>query len=148
MSSRRLSALRLISPHSAFIVQLGGAFMTTTTDINTENIGLKIYTGGVGLQEAFILFFLSIAVQFHIRIRASGYVDRLTNWKALLYVLYGTLTLITVSAFPYCSLSFLLPFSNLLPMLTTIGSRHLSHRRVCRWYQQFRSPSSSVRLHL
>ncbi|MCJ1236349.1 hypothetical protein MMC14_004330 [Varicellaria rhodocarpa] len=96
LNPRRMALIFVLLDITAFIVQLGGAFMTTTTDINTENIGLKIYTGGVGLQEAFILFFLSIAVQFHIRIRASGYVDRLTNWKALLYVLYGTLTLITV----------------------------------------------------
>ena len=109
--------------------------MTTTTNVNTENLRLKIYIGGVGLQEPFTFFFLSIVVQFHLRIQALGYVDRPTKWKTLLYVLYATLALLTVSAFPFRSFTFLLPFSDLLPMLTTTGSRHLSDRRVCRGYQ-------------
>lgn len=70
--------------------------MTSGTDVNIERIGLHIYTGGVGLQEAVILFFLTLAIQFHRRMREEAYTGRDTDWRMLLYILYASLTLITV----------------------------------------------------
>jgi len=51
---------------SAFIVQLAGGLMSSGDDVSakTAKIGLNIYTGGVGLQLAFIAVFCCIAVQF------------------------------------------------------------------------------------
>lgn len=73
---------------------------------STVMTGIHIYMGGIGLQEFCILVFTSIAIKFSLVMRqrerelASSrhqILDRTpNNWRILLYVLYASLTLITI----------------------------------------------------
>jgi len=62
--------------------------------------GIHIYMGGIGFQEACILGFMAIAIKFHIIMvqqeRSRELMDRPRRWRALLYVMYTSLALITM----------------------------------------------------
>jgi RTA1 like protein len=89
---------------SSFIVQAIGASILSqgsTESTSTLNLGLHIYMGGVGVQEAFILCFLCLAIRFHRRMRdleRQGVLEEKgkLKWRRLLYTLYISLTLITI----------------------------------------------------
>jgi hypothetical protein len=73
---------------------------------STVMTGIHVYMGGIGLQEFCILIFTSIAVKFSLIMRKrerelAGSRHQIldgkpNNWRVLLYVLYASLTLITV----------------------------------------------------
>lgn len=63
----------------------------------TQMLGLHIYMGGVGAQQLFVLFFVVCAIFFHLKIRRQQRPD-LKKAVLLLYVLYASLALITVSS--------------------------------------------------
>lgn len=53
----------------SFIVQAAGGVMTSPgVSVATQKIGLHVYEGGIGLQEAFILVFLALMIAFHRRV--------------------------------------------------------------------------------
>lgn len=92
----------------AFLVQLGGASLTTNTDAATKTVllGLHIYMGGIGMQEFFILWFLGLAIYMHrkmIRMDANGQIgmEKIQtgrfSWRWLFYSIYFALVMITVS---------------------------------------------------
>jgi hypothetical protein len=55
---------------TAFIVQATGGTMTSPGNSNaTQNNGLHIYTGGVGLQLFFLVIFVSLAIGFQQRLK-------------------------------------------------------------------------------
>lgn len=89
----------------AFLVQLGGGMIVSGTNVKpkTMQLGIHIYMGGIGLQQFFILMFTALAIMFHRRVnelKAQGqYVE--PGWKRLLFTLYGSLALITVSLFSF-----------------------------------------------
>ncbi|KAL6867109.1 RTA1 like domain-containing protein [Trichoderma novae-zelandiae] len=57
----------------SFIVQAAGGIMVTPgVSPSTQELGMHIYEGGIGLQEAFILCFLALMIAFHVRIRKQG----------------------------------------------------------------------------
>lgn len=72
--------------------------LTVSDDPQIEQKGLHIYTGGVALQQFFILCFISLALRFHHQLLSGRNVldIKLLNAKKLLYVLYTSLGLITV----------------------------------------------------
>ncbi|CZR52838.1 related to phospholipid-translocating ATPase [Phialocephala subalpina] len=84
----------------AFLVQLGGGFIVSGTNVKPSllHLGIHIYMGGIGLQQFFICIFTGLAIRFHIemlRLENSGvYVEK--GWRRLLYTLYASLALITV----------------------------------------------------
>lgn len=91
----------------AFLVQLGGASLTSNTDNETKTVllGLHIYMGGIGMQEFFILCFLGLAIQMHrvmLRMEAQGQIGaeklhrRRFSWRWLFYSMYFALSMITV----------------------------------------------------
>lgn len=91
----------------AFLVQLGGAALTTNTGEETKIVllGLHIYMGGIGMQEFFILCFLGLAIHLHrtiIRIERAGLIgmEKLQpgpiSWRWLFYSIYFSLAMITV----------------------------------------------------
>lgn len=84
----------------AFIVQGAGGLMANPgNDSDTVKIGVDIYMAGMGIQEAFILFFTFLMATFHkeaIRLERNGMVLRDRPWRPLLYALYGVLLAITV----------------------------------------------------
>jgi hypothetical protein len=70
-------------------------------DPNTIKTGLDLYLAGVSLQQFFILVFLWLMIEFHVRCNSLG--PELGNaagqrsWKPLHFALYGVLACITVS---------------------------------------------------
>lgn len=92
----------------SFIVQAAGGIMASPGGSSgTMQTGLHIYTGGVALQELFILCFLGLMVVFHrkalqmtkspIPLGNDMESNRPKRWKGLLYTLYVVLAFISVS---------------------------------------------------
>ncbi|KDQ59342.1 hypothetical protein JAAARDRAFT_34082 [Jaapia argillacea MUCL 33604] len=97
IKARRLATLFVLLDITALLIQGTGGSMTSSTDSKTITLGLHIYMGGIGLQELFILLFIVLVIQFHKKaILAGDLLGRPTDWRRLLYVLYATLTLITI----------------------------------------------------
>lgn len=93
----------------SFIVQAAGGIMSSPGGSSgTIQIGLHIYTGGVALQEFFMLCFLGLMVVFHRKaIQFMRFPIPLENdtssnepkrWKGLFYTLYVVLAFISVSS--------------------------------------------------
>lgn len=82
----------------AFIVQLYGAGSASGPHLSTHKVllGIHIYMGGVGLQQAFIFVFLFLAVRFHRTLRLDPPTARKSSALRLLYVQYVVVTLITI----------------------------------------------------
>ncbi|KAF2454741.1 RTA1 like protein-domain-containing protein [Lineolata rhizophorae] len=85
---------------SAFVVQgAGGNMMSVEDSPSTNDTGRKVYMIGVGIQEFFILIFVTIAARFHIRmndLERRRQMVRNTPWKFLSWTLYTVLVLITM----------------------------------------------------
>lgn len=69
--------------------------MLSSTDTSTTKLGFDVYMGGIGVQQAGLLLFLTLAITFHRKVRSVENL-RPTNWTALLYVVYAVILLITV----------------------------------------------------
>ncbi|EPS29314.1 putative lipid transporter atnI [Penicillium oxalicum] len=106
ISARRFGTIFVWLDIIAFLVQAAGALLAGNQDTGKLiTIGLNIYMGGIGLQEAFILCFLVLAIKLHrrmIRLERSEEEanDRLFktpfNWRWMFYVLYFCLGMITI----------------------------------------------------
>lgn len=61
-------------------------------------IGIRIYVGGIALQQVFILGFVILLVKFHLRAE-RGYADPARNdgWRYLIPSIYAVIALISVS---------------------------------------------------
>ncbi|KAG9228548.1 RTA1 like protein-domain-containing protein [Amylocarpus encephaloides] len=91
---------------ASFLTQVGGGVLITPgQDAKVLQIGINIYMGGVGFQQACILVFTAIAVKFVFSMKhleRTGIVGgqildgRPSNWRALLYTLFGTLVFISI----------------------------------------------------
>jgi len=85
---------------SAFVVQLVGTLMTSSTTSATLWRGTHIYMGGLGLQEFFIIIFLGVIIKFHkdlLALERNGQLPlEKQNWRRLIYTLYASLFFITV----------------------------------------------------
>ena len=85
----------------SFLIQLvGGGMATPDADPQTIRRGLDIYMGGLGVQEFFIVVFSVLMIKFHrdmLQAERAGTLSGLrTQWRPMLFVLYGSLTAITV----------------------------------------------------
>ena len=65
-------------------------------DLERTNMGLKIYMGGMGLQQAFIVFFVCLLIIFHRRMSAGLSEPRIERWQPLVYLSYTAVSLITL----------------------------------------------------
>jgi hypothetical protein len=89
----------------SFIVQgVGGIMASPSSSPEIVKVGLNIYLSGMGVQQFFILLFVSLMCAFQRRCsRASttahGY-DGKRSWRPLLFSQYGVLACITVSHTP------------------------------------------------
>jgi hypothetical protein len=86
----------------SFIVQAAGGIMAGPgADPKVIKIGIDVYMAGIGLQEAFILFFIFLMITFHRRAialeRELMVRSRERSWRSLLFALYAVLLAITVS---------------------------------------------------
>lgn len=80
--------------------KLSGSIAVESAD---HDIGVHIYMGGIGFQQAFIFLFVFVTVKFHHELLAQPRNDRIRQALLLLYVVYAALFLITVCIFrdPY-----------------------------------------------
>lgn len=109
ITARRFGVVFVLLDIVAFLVQLAGASLTTNTDGGSHLVllGLHIYMGGIGLQEAFILGFTALTVHLHRKlarmenIGSDPNIERLARgsfpWRWLFYTVYFALSMITVS---------------------------------------------------
>lgn len=91
----RLGVLFVCLDIVAFIVQLAGASMLTSTDPNQLKWGKNIYMSGIGFQESFLLGFSVCVILFHRRNGAAAAAQSKLFHRTL-YSMYAALTLITV----------------------------------------------------
>ncbi|GAA92998.1 hypothetical protein ASPFODRAFT_55255 [Aspergillus luchuensis CBS 106.47] len=115
ITARRYGRLFVWLDIFAFLVQLGGAAITTQTDVPTSTImlGVHIYMGGIGLQELFILIFTGLIIHLHqklIHLERAGILspdgmagmgiatsrNKPMPWRWLFYVMYTALGMITI----------------------------------------------------
>ncbi|KAF2003586.1 hypothetical protein P154DRAFT_617506 [Amniculicola lignicola CBS 123094] len=90
----------------SFVVQgVGGTMLSPGSSASQQNLGKNIYMIGLGVQEGFIVMFFALVVRFQITVRrleALGQAPPTTQtrngrrWKALTYVVYAVLVLITI----------------------------------------------------
>lgn len=89
---------------SAFAVQVIGVMFTLSIDPSTQNQGLKIYSIGNGVQQAFICTFALLVWRFAVEARRTDSLDR--EWrdaKRLVRVMGVVLSLITVRGIFSCT---------------------------------------------
>ena len=88
---------------STFVIQaIGGTILSrgSAESPSRLQLGLHIYMAGIALQETFILCFLVMTIMFHrrmLQLEHNGTLEQKgkQKWRALLYTLYASLTLIT-----------------------------------------------------
>jgi len=92
----------------SFVIQLvGGSLAGPNSPFEDQMRAIHIYMGGIGLQQLFILVFLVLAAKFQIemgkaeRRLGSSHVGRKRSWRPLLFTLYASLGMISVSWFQY-----------------------------------------------
>lgn len=118
---------------TCFLIQAVGGIMLSGDDDKIMDIGMNIYVAGIAVQQAVIVVFSILTVQFFRELAEKGRLDRpvrLTKW--LLIVLFANFVLITVSPFP----SYLFFFPNLLARPRTDAIQdphHLPARRIYPW---------------
>ncbi|KAH8697919.1 RTA1 domain-containing protein [Talaromyces proteolyticus] len=96
-----LAVIFVFLDFGSFVIQLiGGGMAGPGADQSTMTQGVHIYMGGIGIQEAFIVVFLIVAILFHRKMhrldRMGALVGDKTRWKGLIYALYFSLSAITV----------------------------------------------------
>lgn len=104
LSASTLAIIFVSLDFVAFIIQLvGGSYAGPTSPVSQQLKGIHIYMGGIGLQQFFIVLFFMLAVKFHVEMRRMEKVlpSEKRRWRPVLFALYGTLGLITVSTSLY-----------------------------------------------
>ena len=81
---------------STFIVQAAGGSLLSDTNPDTVRLGQRIYMAGIGVQEACLLFYLSLVVLFHRRALQIPHARRPTDWCFLTFTLYAAIGLVAV----------------------------------------------------
>ncbi|KAJ7735977.1 RTA1 like protein-domain-containing protein [Mycena metata] len=92
ISARRLSLLFVLLDITAFLMQAGGGSLISSDTPRVALIGIRVYMGGIGLQQLFVLGFVGIVVRFHYKMRG---LEGSTQWRRPLHVMYASLGLIT-----------------------------------------------------
>lgn len=87
----------------AFIVQgIGGSVASgTSDDMKVINLGLHIYTGGIAVQELFVLIFCAMVFYIYRKLGREGAIVRPTSWRLILKVMTAALVFITVGLLSY-----------------------------------------------
>lgn len=88
---------------ACFLIQAtGGTMVSPGSSASTKKLGLNIYMAGVGVQQGFIVLFSVVAVRFHYHAlqteRQGTMLPGRKGWRMILYALYATLLLISVSS--------------------------------------------------
>jgi hypothetical protein len=83
----------------SFIVQLvGGSMAGPTSSAEDQLKSIHIYMGGIGMQEAFIVLFVGLAIKFQLEARrcSKAMQTHAVGPSRLLWALYASLGLITI----------------------------------------------------
>ncbi|MCJ1306947.1 hypothetical protein MMC25_000591 [Agyrium rufum] len=97
LRASRLTLLFVGLDVTAFIVQVIGAVASTSSNASTSKTGFDIYTAGVALQQAFLIFFTYLVIVFHRRvIQPNRATVRTKSWKPTLFVLYLSIILLSI----------------------------------------------------
>lgn len=107
-----------------------------SSDKLTPSLAIHIYMIGVGIQEGFILVFLTFAITFHYTLLRSPSIARKSEALQLLYGMYIVLILITVSHGPCLSSSL-----NYLLILSCKDPYNLPPHRIFKWDYKHHSRS-------
>ena len=103
IKAKRITLSFVLCDVSAFVVQATGGVMTTpSSSPSTQQLGLHIYMGGVGINLFFNCFFIALCIRTHLKLareqQNGGISMEAANSpmhaKHLLYLLYVVLTLI------------------------------------------------------
>src|ERR1700753_1331200 len=85
----------------SFVVQMiGGSMLSPNASPKQLMTGIHVYMGGIGLQQAFMIFFLAIIFRFHQKmaeLSRSRQASIKPHWRWLTGVLCFVLLMITVS---------------------------------------------------
>jgi len=97
MKAQRLALYFVIMDISSFLVQLVGGILVVGGNKHPNRVknGLHIYTAGTSLQEAVILVFVGLSINFSRRLKRESAGKDITAAKRLIFVLYSALGLIT-----------------------------------------------------
>ncbi|KAK5130785.1 hypothetical protein LTR08_001675 [Meristemomyces frigidus] len=81
----------------AFFVQVGGASIASgeNTSYKTIMLGIHLYMGGIGFQQACIFIFLFLSARLHLHLRQQPPTPQRTTAFRLLYTEYAVVLLIT-----------------------------------------------------
>ncbi|KAJ5635962.1 uncharacterized protein N7484_009275 [Penicillium longicatenatum] len=108
ISARRFGVIFICLDILAFLVQLAGAVLSSSTGDSMKMVmlGVHLYMGGIGLQDLFILCFLALTVHLHrklLQLEINGTerdIQKLKHcaypWRWQFYTIYLALGLITV----------------------------------------------------
>ncbi|MCJ1400364.1 hypothetical protein MMC11_003569 [Xylographa trunciseda] len=96
IKAEKIATIFVLMDILAFIIQVAGGVMSENGGNSLITIGLNLYSGGVALQQIFILCFISLIIIFHRKMLRGEVVQGRHDWKRLLYPLYATLLLITL----------------------------------------------------
>ncbi|KAI9734080.1 MAG: hypothetical protein M1818_007018 [Claussenomyces sp. TS43310] len=98
IKSHRFGLYFVLLDIATFLVQVYGAISASGDNISNSTAlrGIHIYMIGIGVQQAFILLFMILAIGFHRELARQPKSKRSTRVMALLYVIYGVLLLITI----------------------------------------------------
>ncbi|KAL2401273.1 putative lipid transporter atnI [Exophiala dermatitidis] len=94
--AKRIAILFICGDIGAFLLQLGGAAITTSTDNKTVNIGLHVYTAGVALQQCFIFCFLALSIAFRRRLKKECDPEKANGSELVLNTIWVSLALISL----------------------------------------------------
>ncbi|KAJ5727032.1 hypothetical protein N7493_006059 [Penicillium malachiteum] len=97
IKAEKLSMIFIWLDVSSFFIQATGGIMDSDWSNQMDIIGLHVYTGGIALQQFFILCFCYLLFVFHRRMRqGGGDFGRGRQWHTLVIAMYATLGCITV----------------------------------------------------
>ncbi|KAJ5656151.1 hypothetical protein N7507_008101 [Penicillium longicatenatum] len=108
ISARRFGVIFICLDILAFLVQLAGAVLSSSTGDSMKMVmlGVHLYMGGIGLQDMFILCFLALTIHLHrqlLQLEINGTerdIQKLKHcaypWRWQFYTIYLALGLITV----------------------------------------------------
>jgi hypothetical protein len=101
IQASHLARIFVLADIISFIVQgAGGVMASPSASAGVIDTGIKLYMGGMGLQEFFIVTFTVMMVRFQhqaTELDKVGGISRPTSWRMITYTLYAVLTAITVS---------------------------------------------------
>lgn len=97
IKAQKLGLYFVIMDISSFFVQLVGGILVVGGDGHPDRVktGLHIYTAGTSLQEAVILVFVGLSINFSRRLKNENIEKNIASAKRLMLVLYTALGLIT-----------------------------------------------------